>query len=134
VARAFSSRSHGPESAGAAAQHVPAYRPEPLSAAQIDAYHQVAVMDIRGLVSKFSATGSDVPAAVAAMNEFSRSLRESGIDLAGVTHDQVTTFLEQAQACATPPLARKARDFLLRAQSRAPEALMAGPWVTGPAP
>lgn len=134
VARTLSSKSVSPKGAGAVAQQVPAYRPEPLSAAQIDAFHHIAVADIRRLVTKFSADHSDVPTAVGEINEFSKNLRPSGIDLAGVTYDQVTTFLEKAQACDTTPLAPRARDFLLRAQSKAPETLETGPYVTYPAP
>lgn len=134
VAKGFPSRSLVPKGMGTAARYAPAYRPEPLTAAQIDAYHQLAVGDIRRLVTEFSAADSDVPAAVGAMNEFSKSLRESGIDLAGVTHGQVTTFLEKARACETLPLTPKAMNFLLRAQSKAPETLETGPYVSYPAP
>lgn len=134
VARTLSSKSGRPQGAGAVARQVPAYRPEPLSAAQVEAFHHIAVADIKRLVTEFSADHSDVPAAVGEINAFSRSLRPSGIDLAGVTYDQVTTFLEKAQACDTTRLAPKARDFLLRAQSRAPETLETGPYVTYPVP
>jgi hypothetical protein len=134
MAKASSSSSHAQKTSGAAAQQAPAYRPEPLSAAQLTAYHHFAVADIKTLVTEFSATDSDVPAAVGAMNEFSKSLRESGIGLSGLTYDQVTTFLEKAQACATPPLTPKARDFLLRAQAKAPETLATGPLITYPTP
>ena len=133
VARAVSGKSDSPKGAGAMAQQVHAHRPEPLSAAQIAAYHHIAVADIRKLVIEFSADPSDVSTAVGKINEFSKSLRPSGMDLAGVTFDQVTSFLEKAQSCDTTPLAPKARDFLLRAQARAPETLETGPYVTYPA-
>ena len=134
MARASSSSSHAQKTSGAAAQQAPACRPEPLSSEQLSAQHFFTVVHIKTLVIGFSATDSDVPTAVGAVNELSKSLRESGIDLYDVTYDQVTTFLEKAQACATPPLTPKARDFLLRAQSKAPDALATGPLITYPAP
>lgn len=134
VARTLSGKSVSHKGAGAVKHQVPACRPEPLTAAQIEAYHHIAVADIKKLVIGFSADHSDVPTAVCAINELSKSLRPSGMDLAGVTWGQVTTFLETAQACKTTSLAPKARDFLVRAQSRAPETLETGPYVTYPAP
>lgn len=133
VARAVSGKSDSPKGAGAMAQQVPPPRLQPVSAAQIEAHHHIAVADIKKLVTEFSADRSDVPTVVGKINEFSKSLRPSGMDLAGVTFDQVTSFLEKAQSCDTTPLAPKARDFLLRAQARAPETLETGPYVTYPA-
>jgi hypothetical protein len=132
MARASSGSSRAQKTSGAAAQHVAAYRPESLTAAQLACYEFLAVDNIKKLLTEFSATDSDVPAAIGAMNEFSKSLRESGVDLHDVTYDQVTTFLEKAQASDTPSLSPKARDFLLRAQSTAPETLEIGPLVTYP--
>ena len=132
MARASSSGSRTQKTSGAAAQHAPAYRPETITAAQLACYEFMAVDSIKKLLTEFSATDSDVPAAVGAMNEFSKSLRESGVGLRDVTYDQVTTFLEKAQASDTASLSPKARDFLLRAQSNAPETLEIGPLVTSP--
>lgn len=132
MARASSSSSRAQKTSGAAAQHAPAYRPESHTAAQLACYEFMAVDNIKKLLTAFSAADSDVPAAVGAMNEFSKSLRESGVGLHDVTYDQVTTFLEKAQASDMPSLSPKARDFLLRAQSRAPETLEIGPLVTYP--
>jgi len=130
TARASSSKSQGPKGSGTAVQHAPACRPEPLSGAQLAALHCFAVSDIKKLIVEFSAVDSDVPTAVATINEFSKSLRASKIGLNDVTYDQITTFLEKAEACAMPALTPKARDFLLRAQSKAPERLETGTYVT----
>jgi len=115
------------------AQQVPPPRLQPVSAAQIEAYHHIAVADMKNLVTEFSANPSDVPTAVGKSNEFSKTLRPSGMDLAGVTFDQVASLLEKAQSCDATPQALKARDFLLRVQAKAPETLETGPYVTYPA-
>jgi hypothetical protein len=132
MARATSSSARSQKTSGAAAQHAPAYRPESHTPAQLACYHHIAVENIKTLLIEFSAADSDVSAAVGAMNEFGKSLLESGMDLHDVTYDQITSFLEKAQAPDMPSLSPKARDFLLRAQSRAPETLEIGPYVTYP--
>lgn len=132
LARATHGSSHASKKAAAAAPPSPACRPEALNNTQLVFNHFRAVADIRQLVTAFSASDSDVQSAVSAMNELSKDLCASGVELHDVTYGQVTHFLEQAQACDTPGLTSKAKAFLLRAQSRAPETLEVGPYVSHP--
>ena len=135
MAKRSSAQARGRDGAGAAAQQAPAATSRPLSGAQLAALHAIAVDDIKKLILEFSDASSDVPAAVAKMNALSNSLRESRIGLTDLTYDQITIFLEKAEACTTPALNAKARDFLLRAQSTAPEKLETVSYVTyAPAP
>lgn len=130
MAKRSPAQPRGQDGAGAAAQQAPAAAPQPLSGAQLAALHAIAVDDIKQLILEFSDASSDLPAAVAKMNALGSSLRESKIGLTDLTYDQITVFLEKAEACTTPALNAKARDFLLRAQSTAPERLEAISYVT----